>query len=105
MEKREIIFSKKLLWAGLAGLLPGAYYLGAGYGWRLALASTVMYGIGAVLIIRWVLDYVANYMADRKLEGQSVFQASIPILITVVAMTLVVVFRDEILPVYRSLMR
>lgn len=67
----EIVFTDKLLWSALTGLLAGAYVLGAGEGWTLALIAAVGAGVLLVVALTYVLIPAARYLILRNLEGQS----------------------------------
>lgn len=96
MKNREIVFSNKLLWAALAGLLPGAYLLGSGWDWMQVLVMTLVGGLISVVIALMLLTVLANYMADRQLDGESIPVALLPVAGILVAVVVAYFFHDDI---------
>lgn len=96
MKKREIVFSNKLLWAALAGLLPGAYLLGSGWDWMQVLVMTLLGGLISVVIALTFLTVLANYMADRQLDGESIPVALLPFVGMLIGVVVLCFFYDDI---------
>ncbi|MDE2416803.1 MAG: hypothetical protein KGN32_03275 [Burkholderiales bacterium] len=69
MNNREIVFSDKLLWAGLIGLLVGAYLLGTGEGWLVVVVGTILAALITVSVLAMFLEPVANYLVFRNIDG------------------------------------
>ncbi|OOV05748.1 hypothetical protein [Rhodoferax fermentans] len=82
---KEIIYTDKLLWAALFGLLVGAYALGAGATWLWAAGAAIGAGVLTVVAVTLVLGPVADYLVLRNLEGKSRSQA---VVISIVGMLL-----------------
>ena len=94
--KREVIFNWKILLFLLPGLLAGAYHFGAGASWREVWIWSIVFGLFSLCLAVFFFHNVANYMADRQLEGKSVLVAGLPIFGVIAGGCLGVIFFDDI---------